>query len=83
MEFLSGFEMPVVTGICLSIGYIIKNLIPGSSVDRLIPMIMGILGVGMSIWINLSFTPEILLSGLISGLASTGLYEVFHQFLKK
>ena len=44
---------------------------------------MGVLGLGLNIWINLSITPDIVLAGLVSGLASTGLYEAFHQFIKK
>jgi len=44
---------------------------------------MGILGVILNIWMNMTFTPEILLGGLVSGLASTGLYEAFKNFIKK
>ena len=75
--------MPLIVGICLSVGYIIKNIIPTDKVNKFIPLIMGGLGIAVSVWISLSFTPEVLLKGLISGLASTGLYEAFHQFIKK
>ncbi|WP_412693931.1 phage holin family protein [Clostridium sp. AF22-10] len=44
---------------------------------------MAVLGVVLNIWINMSFTPEILLGGMFSGLSSTGLYEVFKQLIKK
>jgi hypothetical protein len=44
---------------------------------------MGVMGLGLNIWINLGISPEIILGGLVSGLASTGLYEVFHQFIGK
>ena len=44
---------------------------------------MAVLGVVLNIWINMSFTPEILLGGMFSGLASTGLYEAFKQLIKK
>ena len=83
MEFLSGFSSPIIVGICLSVGYIIKNVLPGEGINKFIPLVMGVLGIGVGAWINLSFTPEILLEGLVSGLASTGLYETFHQFIKK
>jgi len=43
---------------------------------------MAVLGVILNSWINMSFTPEILLGGLFSGLASTGLYEAFKQLIK-
>lgn len=83
MDFLNGFEMPTVTGICLCVGYILKNLIRTEAVNRFIPLIMGVLGLGLSLWIEWAVTPETVLSGLLSGLASTGLYEAFHQVLKK
>ena len=44
---------------------------------------MGVLGIGLNMWINLGVSPEIILGGLVSGLASTGLYEAFRQFIKK
>ena len=83
MEFLNSFSVPIIVGICLSVGYIIKNIVPTEKVNKFIPLIMGVLGIAVSIWISLSFTPEVLLKGLVSGLASTGLYEAFHQFIKK
>ena len=60
--------------VCLAVGYIIKhslNFIP----NKYIPLILGVLGVGMNIWVNRAFTPEILLGGLASGLAATGAFE--------
>ncbi len=83
MEFLSEFSIPVIVGICLCIGYVIKHIIPTAAVNKFIPLIMAVLGLGLNIWINLGISPEIILGGLISGLASTGLYEAFHQFINK
>ena len=83
MEFLTQFSIPVVIGICLCVGYILKNVVTTAKVNRFIPLIMGILGLGLNMWINLGVSPEIILGGLVSGLASTGLYEVFKQFIKK
>ena len=83
MEFLNDYLVLIVVGICLCVGYVIKNLIPTDAVNKFIPLIMALLGVGLNIWLNWALTPEILLGGLLSGLASTGLYEVFHQFINK
>ena len=63
----------IVMGICMCVGYIIKSIT--SSISRFIPLIMGILGTLLNMWVHWSISPEILLGGLISGLASTGLYE--------
>ena len=83
MEFLNQFSAPVVTGICICIGYIIKNLIPSDKVNKFIPLISGLLGVGINAWLEMGISPQIVLTGMLSGLAATGLYEAFHQFLKK
>ena len=44
---------------------------------------MAALGTALNVWLNgFSVTPDILLGGLVSGLASTGMYELFSQFIK-
>lgn len=83
MEFLTQFSIPVVIGICLCVGYILKNVVTTDKVNKFIPLVMGVLGLGLNMWINLGVSPEIILGGLVSGLASTGLYEAFRQFIKK
>ena len=83
MEFLNDYLVIIVMGICLCIGYVIKNLIPGDKINKFIPLIMAVLGVGLNVWLNgFAFTPEILLGGLASGLASTGLHQAFKQFIE-
>lgn len=83
MDFLSEYTVLAVVDICLCVGYIVKNLIPSDKVNKFIPLIVGVLGVAVNIWINLAVTPDIILGGLVSGLSSTGLYEAFHQFIGK
>lgn len=82
VEFLSEYFMPVVVGICLCIGYIIKMWTPAD--NRIIPTVCGILGIFLAIWFNgWTVTPQIVLSGMFSGLASTGLHELFKQLIDK
>ncbi len=84
MEFLENYFVLIIIGICLCIGYIVKNILPTQALNRFIPLIVGLLGVAVAIWLNgFAFTPEILLSGLVSGLASTGMHELFKQFIEK
>jgi hypothetical protein len=83
LGFLTEFTVPIIVSICLCVGYIVKNVIPNEDLNRFIPLIMGLLGVGLNVWINGAFTAEILLGGLFSGLASTGLYELFKNVLFK
>ena len=75
LNFLNDYLVIVVLGICLCIGYVIKT--STSINNKYIPLIMAVLGVCLNVWMNMSFTPEILLGGLFSGLASTGLHQLF------
>lgn len=81
LGFLTEYILPIILGICLCVGYILKNVVPNENINRFIPLIMGILGVVLNVWINMSFTAEILLGGLFSGLASTGLHQIFTQLI--
>ena len=82
MEFLNEFMLPVVLGICLCVGYIIKKWIKDVD-NKYIPTIVAVLGVALSIWISgWQITPEVILSGMISGLGSTGMHQVFKQFIE-
>ena len=74
MEVLSNYVVAITMAICLAIGYLIKhslNFIP----NKYIPLILAIIGIGVNVWVNQTFTPEILLGGLASGLAATGAFE--------
>jgi len=79
MDLLNQFIVVAVMAICLCLGYVIKhslNAIP----NKYIPLIMAVLGVILNVWMNAwSFTPEILLGGLASGLASTGAFELIRN----
>ena len=82
LTFLSDYVVIMVVGICLCVGYIIKNAT--NITNKYIPLIMGVLGVILNAWLNdWSFTPAILLGGLFSGLASTGLYEAFRNIIER
>ena len=81
LSFLTSYAVPVVIGICLCIGYVVKTSLTFIK-NKYIPLIMAIVGVLLSIWINRSIDPNIILSGMFSGLASTGFYEMFRNFIK-
>ena len=83
VTFLTEFAVPIIVGICLCVGYIVKNMIPSDGINKYIPLIMGALGVALNVWINLGITPRILLGGLFSGLASTGMHQVFKNLINK
>ena len=80
---LSDYLSTVIVGICLCVGYILKNIVPTDKVNRFIPLIMGVNGLALNIWMIGSITPDVILGGLFSGLASTGLHEAFANLIKK
>ena len=83
LGFLTGFRVPVIVGICLCVGYVIKKWIKDVD-NKWIPTVCAVLGVILVIWMNgRSVSPSIILSGLFSGLASTGLHQLFKQYLEK
>ena len=83
LSVLSQYLSVVVVGICLCVGYVIKNsldFIP----NKYIPAIMLVLGTIINVLMNLSgISAEVILTGMLSGLASTGLYEMFKNFISK
>ena len=83
MEILSQYVIAVIMAICLGIGYVIKHslsFIP----NKRIPLIMAVLGIVLNVWSNHgAFTPDILLGGLASGLASTGAFELVRNIKGK
>lgn len=81
LTFLTNFIVPIVVGICLCVGYMFKHVVKTDAVNKYIPAIVGVLGVVLNAWLNMSLTPEVLLGGLVSGLASTGLHQAFTQIV--
>lgn len=84
ISVLTQYFSIVVVGICLCVGYVIKNsldFIP----NKYIPAIMLVLGLISNILINIStgINAEVVLVGMFSGLASTGLHQMFSQLINK
>ena len=80
LDFLTDFMIPVIFGICLILGFLIKSWekVP----NKWIPTIVAIIGVVIALWVNAwSATPEIVLQGLASGLASCGAYDAYKHLI--
>ena len=74
----------MILGICLCVGYVIKNIWNNNDFNKFIPLIMLVLGTILNVLANLnSINLEVILCGMFSGLASTGLYEMFKNLLNK
>ena len=83
LTFLTNYINPIILGICLLVGFVIKTAIPRLP-NRYIPVSALILGVVIAIVMNYpGINAEVVLGGMISGLASTGLYEMLRNLLDR
>lgn len=82
LGFLNDYLVLVIVGICMCLGYIIKyslSFIP----NKYIPLIMALTGCILNIWINKSITADVILGGMFSGLASTGVHQAFINLIQE
>ena len=73
------YLIPIITVGCLCIGFVLKKWMPAD--DKWIPTILLVLGA-ISGAILFGFDYEGIVKGMLSGLASVGLHQAFHQFIK-
>lgn len=79
---LADYIVVVVIGVCLCTGYVIKESLTFVP-NKYIPLILAVIGVVINAWINdFILAPEVILGGMLSGLASTGLYEAFKHLIE-
>lgn len=84
LNFMNEYVVAVVFALCLCVGYMLKHAVTTDKINKYIPLIMGVLGVLLNVWMNqFAFNPEILLGGLFSGLASTGFHQIFSKLIEK
>lgn len=84
INFLLNYINPLILGICLATGYALKTAF-AKFPNKYIPLSALALGTLIAILINLKagINAEVILGGMISGLASTGLYEMLKNLLNK
>ncbi len=82
---ISTYLMPSVVILCLCVGYVVKNLVPSESVNRFIPLIVAVVGlvagVGSAIATGAGVTLDLVVGSIVSGLASSGLYDGFKNII--
>jgi hypothetical protein len=82
IDFLADYIVLVAFGVCICIGWILKqwSFIP----NNIIVPILAIIGIIINMWSNnWTITPEILLGGMFSGIAASGVYEYAKRFIDK
>lgn len=86
LSTISTMLMPTILILSLCVGYIVKNLIPNDSVNRFIPLIVGVVGlvagVVSAITTGTPVTLELVVGSLVSGLASVSVHEQFKNLLE-
>lgn len=83
LSFLNQYFVPIVVAACLCVGYILRNLVPSEKVNRFIPLVVACVGIVAACLAEMTVSLDTVVCGMVSGLASTGLYELFTQFLEK
>lgn len=84
INFLFDYINPLILGICLLVGFVLKTAFDWFP-NKYIPLAALSMGTIIAILINLQtgINAEIILGGMISGLASTGLYEMLRNLIAK
>lgn len=82
MSFLNEYMVPVIVGLCLCVGYVVKKWVQDVD-NKYIPTLCAALGAILAVWMSWpQVEPDVLLTGMVSGLASTGLHQAFQQLVK-
>lgn len=83
VSFLLQYIDLVILGICLCVGFAMKQAFTWLD-NRYIPLFMLILGTTIAVVTHLdNINTTVILSGMVSGLSSTGLYEMLRNILNR
>ena len=82
LTFLTEFIDPVILGICLLVGYVLKTAFDWFK-NKYIPLTVLCLGAILAVIVNIpnGITVQAVFGGMVSGLASTGMYEMLRNLL--
>lgn len=81
MEMFNNYLVPVIVALCLIVGYIIKHWVKDAD-NKIIPTVVTAVGIAAAVAMNWgSITVEVIVGGALSGLASTGLHQLFKQWI--
>ena len=84
INFLFDYVNPLILGICLLLGFCLKTAFDWFP-NKYIPLTALCMGMLIAILINFQtgINAEVVLGGMIAGLARTGLYEMLRKLLDK
>lgn len=80
ISFVTNYISPIILIACLGVGYTLHTL-NNKILNSFIPIISATLGIFAAIWSLGKFDLPTIVTGMISGLAATGMYEAFKNIL--
>ncbi len=84
MEFLNDYIAVIALVAALCVGYVVKNVIPNKEINRFVPAICALTGVIILLWdAGWVATPQLVVAGMMSGIAASGLYDQFKMIIEK
>ena len=87
IDFINTAMIPVIVGICCIVGYLVKTTVNNDRVHDFIPCMVTVLGLILAL-VNMVLTGQefslmVVFSGMVSGLASTGLWELITHLVRE
>lgn len=84
LEILEQYVVVITAAFVVAVVQAIKGFIPEDLQKKYLPAFAAILGVAFNIAVaNFAITPLVIVQGLASGLAGTGLYELIKDIANK
>lgn len=80
LSFITEMYVPIIMAACLVVGYIMKQWISDVN-NKYIPTVVTILGAVLGALVN-GVTIDAIIGGAVTGLASTGLHQLFKQLIE-
>ena len=81
MEVFAVYINPEIVAACLVLGFIIKKWVKDVD-NKWIPTIVAVVGLALAVLTNLEgITISLAVGGALSGLASTGMHQMFKQWI--
>lgn len=82
LTFITEMYIPLVMALCLVFGYILKHWIKDVD-NKIIPTALAVLGAVGACASRMDISLELIVGGMVTGLASTGLHQAFKQIIDK
>lgn len=80
MDFLNDYITPIIVAACLLVGYIVKKWVKDVD-NKYIPTIVCVIGAVLGA-VTGGLSLEAIVGGAVSGLASTGLHQMFTKWIE-